>query len=30
MHPHDQGMPVRIMYTGTGLFADYTPEYVGI
>jgi hypothetical protein len=30
MHPHDQGMPARIMYTGTGLFADYTPEYVGI
>jgi hypothetical protein len=30
MHPHDHGMPVRVMYPGTGLFADYTPEYVGI
>jgi hypothetical protein len=30
MGPHDEGMPVRIMYPGTGLFADYTPEYVGI
>lgn len=30
MHPHDDGMPVRVLQPGTGLFADYTPEYVGI
>ncbi|HET9100181.1 MAG TPA: STAS/SEC14 domain-containing protein [Acidobacteriaceae bacterium] len=30
MHPHDNGMPVRIIQPGTGLFSDYTPEYVGI
>ena len=30
MHPHDDGMPVRIIQPGTGLFSDYTPEYVGI
>ena len=30
MHPHDNGMPVRVLQPGTGLFADYTPEYVGI
>ena len=24
------GIPVRVMYPGKGLFGDYTPEYVGI
>jgi hypothetical protein len=28
--PPDTTMPVRVLYPGTGLFADYTPEYVGI
>ncbi len=26
----DEGMPVRVMYPGKGLFQDYTPEYMGI
>jgi hypothetical protein len=26
----DEGMPVRIMYPGKGLFQNYTPEYMGI
>jgi hypothetical protein len=26
----DEGMPVRVMYPGQGLFQDYTPEYMGI
>jgi hypothetical protein len=26
----DEGMPIRIMYPGRGLFQDYTPEYVGL
>lgn len=30
MRPHEEGMPVRVIYPGTGLFSDYTPEYVGI
>jgi hypothetical protein len=25
-----EGVPVRVMYPGKGLFGDYTPEYVGI
>ncbi len=30
MGPHDEGMPVRVLYPGVGLFGEYTPEYVGI
>ena len=30
MSGSDEGMPVRVMYPGKGLFGDYTPEYVGI
>jgi hypothetical protein len=30
MQPHQDGMPVRIIHPGSGLFADYAPEYVGI
>ena len=30
MAGHDEGMPVRVMYPGKGLFQDYTPEYMGI
>jgi hypothetical protein len=26
----DEGLRVRIMYPGKGLFQDYTPEYMGI
>jgi hypothetical protein len=26
----DEGVPIRIMYPGRGLFQDYTPEYVGL
>jgi hypothetical protein len=25
-----EGIPVRVLYPGKGLFGDYTPEYVGI
>jgi hypothetical protein len=28
MHPHDTDRPVRIIQPGTGLFADYTPDFV--
>jgi hypothetical protein len=30
MNKMDEGMPVRVMYPGKGLFQDYTPEYVGL
>jgi len=30
MAHRDEGMPVRIMYPGKGLFQNYTPEYMGI
>jgi hypothetical protein len=30
MGPHDDAMPVRVLYPGVGLFGDYNPEYVGI
>ena len=30
MANHDEGMPVRILYPGKGLFQNYTPEYMGI
>jgi hypothetical protein len=30
MGPTDGAMPVRVIRPGTGLFADYTAEYVGI
>ena len=30
MANHDEGMPIRVMYPGKGLFQDYTPEYMGI
>lgn len=30
MGPHDDRVPVRVLYPGVGLFGDYTPEYVGI
>ena len=30
MGPHDDALPARILYPATGLFADYTPEYVGL
>jgi hypothetical protein len=30
MNPMDEGMPVRVIYPGKGLFQNYTPEYVGI
>jgi hypothetical protein len=30
MKKRDEGMPVRVMYPGKGLFQDYTPEYVGL
>lgn len=30
MSKPDEGMPVRVMYPGKGLFQDYTPEYMGI
>jgi hypothetical protein len=26
----EEQMPVRVMYPGTGLFRDYTPEYMGV
>jgi hypothetical protein len=26
----DDSMPVRVMYPGSGLFQNYTPEYVGL
>lgn len=28
MHPHDDDRPVRVIQPGTGLFADYTPDFV--
>jgi hypothetical protein len=30
MANHDEGMPVRVIYPGKGLFQNYTPEYMGI
>ena len=30
MANHDEGMPVRIIYPGKGLFQNYTPEYTGL
>jgi len=30
MANHDEGMPIRVMYPGKGLFQDYTPEYMGV
>ena len=30
MSSFDEGMPIRVMYPGKGLFQDYTPEYTGL
>jgi hypothetical protein len=30
MNPFQEGMPLRVVYPGKGLFQDYTPEYVGL
>ena len=30
MNKPQDGMPVRVMYPGKGLFQDYTPEYTGL
>jgi len=30
MNPMDEGVPLRVLYPGKGLFQDYTPEYIGL
>jgi len=30
MNALEEGVPLRMMYPGKGLFQDYTPEYVGL